>query len=170
MLFPHCLLHPCQEVRNVQMLRTLRQTLATGDARRCRVAALHGRHRDGVVRHRPFFIFVQDIVVVHVGEDVADGDIVRTGDALVTARAAARLISFRWDGTDSSPNKHTETHSRKATLTGLTSISILPRRSVRAHFWHLPLTRATFRSRGRRPRSLGSSGQGLQERPRRVWS
>ena len=69
------------------MLRTLRQTLATGDARRCRVAALHGRHRDGVVRHRPFFIFVQDIVVVHVGEDVADGDIVRTGDALVTARA-----------------------------------------------------------------------------------
>lgn len=82
----------------------------------------------------------------------------------------ARLISFRWDGTDSSPNKHTETHSRKATLTGLTSISILPRRSVRAHFWHLPLTRATFRSRGRRPRGLGSSSQGLQERPRRVWS
>ena len=69
------------------MLRALRQTLAASDTRGCRVAALHGRHRDGVVRHCPLLVAVQDIVVVHVGEDVADGNVVRSGDALVAARA-----------------------------------------------------------------------------------
>ena len=66
------------------MLRALRQAFATGNARGCWVAALHGRHRDGIIRHRPLLVAVQDIVVVYVGEDVTYGDIVRTGDALVT--------------------------------------------------------------------------------------
>ena len=69
------------------MLRALRQAFTAGNARGCRVAALHGRHRDGVVCHCPLLVAVQDIVVVHVGEDIADGDVVRTGDALVAARA-----------------------------------------------------------------------------------
>ena len=85
-LFPHRLLHPRQQSGNVQMLRALRQTLAASDTRGCRVAALYGRHRNGVVRHCPLLVAVQDVVVVYVGEDVADGDIVRAGDALVTAR------------------------------------------------------------------------------------
>ena len=99
-LFPHRLLHPRQQSGNVQMLRALRQAFTAGNARGCRVAALHGRHRDGVVRHRPLLVPVQDIVVVHVGEDVADGDVVRTGDALVAARAVdvSRCVSVGVDG------------------------------------------------------------------------
>ena len=69
------------------MLRALRQTFAAGDARRCRVAALDGRHRDGVIRHCPLLVAVQEVVVIDVGEDVADCDIVRAGDALIAARA-----------------------------------------------------------------------------------
>ena len=65
------------------MLRAFCQALAASDARGGRVAALHGRHRDGVVRHCPLLVAVQDVVVVHVSEDIADGHIVRAGDTLV---------------------------------------------------------------------------------------
>ena len=41
-LFPYRLLHPRQQSGNVQMLRTLRQSLAASDTRGCRVAALYG--------------------------------------------------------------------------------------------------------------------------------
>ena len=82
------------------MLWAFCQALAASDARGCGGAALHWRHRDGVVRHCPLLVTVQDVVVVHVGEDVADGDIVWAWDALVTARAVdvARRVAVGVDG------------------------------------------------------------------------
>ena len=46
------------------MLRALRQAFAAGNARGCRVAALHRRHRDGIVRHCPLLVAVQEVVVI----------------------------------------------------------------------------------------------------------
>ena len=75
------------------MLRALCQAFSASDARGSRVAALDGRHGYGVVSHCPLLVAVQQIVVVDVGEDVADGDVLRAGDALV---ASGTVDVVRW--------------------------------------------------------------------------
>ena len=82
------------------MLRTFSQAFTACDTRGCRVTALDGRHRDGVFRHRPLLVAVQDVVVVHIGKDVTDGDIVRTWNALVASRAVdvSRCVTIGING------------------------------------------------------------------------
>ena len=76
---------PFQQFRAVEHLRTFGETGAAIHARRRGCAALDWQHGDHVVEQRLLPVFVQQIVVVDVSENVADRDIVRARDALVAA-------------------------------------------------------------------------------------
>ena len=92
-LFPHHVFHLRQQAGDIQMLRALGQAFAATHARRGRISALYRRHGHGVVSHCPLLVAVQQIVVVDVGEDVADGDVLRAGNALV---ASGTVDVARW--------------------------------------------------------------------------
>ena len=79
--FPHL----CQQAWNIQVLRAFCQTCTATHTRRCRVAALHGRHRDSIIRHCTLLVAVQNVIVIYISEDISYGNIMRAWDALVTA-------------------------------------------------------------------------------------
>ena len=85
LLFTHRLLNSCKQLGYIQSLRTFLQTRSAVDASRRRGSTLNGRHRDGVVGQRPVEILVYQIIIVYISEDISDGYIMRTGDALITS-------------------------------------------------------------------------------------
>lgn len=74
--------HFFQMFRYVELLRTFGQTFSAVHAGGDRSSALYRGHGDCVVEFRTLFVPVEQVVVVDVGEDVADRDVVRAWDAL----------------------------------------------------------------------------------------
>ena len=53
------------------MLRAFCQTCTATHTRRCWVAALHGRHRDSIIRHCTLLVAVQNVIVIYISEDIS---------------------------------------------------------------------------------------------------